>query len=172
MKRDEHAVNPGAWHLDRAVRRFIASRFAPWFLGLSLAWEIAHSRLYTIWTQASPSWLAYSILHCTIGDLLIGLVSLMLALAVLRQGPLATWRVAPIGALTTAFGTAYTVLSEWMNVRLLQSWTYADSMPTLALGSFEVGVTPLLQWLVLPPLALALALRATTGLPLTRRMDR
>lgn len=155
-------MNPGSWYRDRAARRFIAFRFAPWFLGLSLAWEIAHSRLYTIWTEASPSWLAYSILHCTVGDLMIGLVCLALALGLLRQGPLDAWRVAPIAVLTTVFGTSYTVFSEWLNVRLLQSWTYAESMPTIALGAFEIGATPLLQWLLLPSLALFLS-RLTKG---------
>lgn len=150
------------WYRDRATLRHIARRFAPWFLGLNLAWEIAHARFYTAWTEASPAWLAYSILHCTVGDLLIGLVSLTLALMLLRAGPPDTWRVVPIAALTTAFGTAYTVFSEWMNVRLLQSWTYAQSMPTIAVGGFELGVTPLLQWLLLPTLALVLSYTGKT----------
>lgn len=30
-------------------------------------------------------------------------------------------------------------------------------MPTIALGALELGLTPLLQWLVLPGLALLLA---------------
>jgi hypothetical protein len=149
-------MSPGAWYRDRPARRFIALAFAPWFLGLSLAWEIAHTRFYTIWTEASPAYLAYSIAHCTIGDLLIGLVSLALALTMLREGRLHAWRLVPVAVLATGLGTAYTIFSEWMNVRL-ESWTYAASMPTIPLGGFELGVTPLLQWLVLPGLALALA---------------
>ncbi len=35
---------------------------------------------------------------------------------------------------------AYTVFSEWMNLIWLRSWTYADSMPTLAIGGFKLGV--------------------------------
>lgn len=146
----------GSWYRDRAAWRFIGARFAPGFLGLSLAWEIAHSRLYTIWTEASPAWLAYSILHCTVGDLLIGLASLALALTMAREGRFHAWRLVPVAMLTTGLGTAYTIFSEWLNVRAA-NWTYADSMPTIPLGGFELGVTPLLQWLVLPGLALALA---------------
>jgi hypothetical protein len=32
-------------------------------------------------------------------------------------------------------------------------------MPTIELGRFELGVTPLAQWLLVPPLALYLARR-------------
>jgi hypothetical protein len=156
-------MSGAAWYRDRPAWRFIALRFLPWFAGLSLAWEIAHTRFYTIWTEASPAYLAYSIAHCTLGDLLIGLASLALALTMAREGRLHAWRLAPVATLTTGFGTAYTIFSEWMNVRLLQSWTYADSMPTLPLGGFEMGLTPLLQWLLLPTLALVLSLRATAG---------
>lgn len=62
-----------------------------------------------------------------------------------------------IAALAVAFGTAYTVFSEWMNISILRSWTYADSMPRLGLGDFELGLTPLLQWLVVPWVALYLS---------------
>lgn len=149
-------MSGAAWYLDRAAWRFIALRFLPWFAALSLAWEIAHTRFYTIWTEASPAYLAYSIAHCTIGDLLIGLASLALALTMAREGRSRTWRLVPIAMLTTGLGTAYTIFSEWLNVEAA-NWTYADSMPTVPLGGFELGVTPLLQWLVLPGLALALA---------------
>lgn len=149
-------MSSGPWFRDRAAWRFIAFRFAPWFLGLSLAWEIAHTRFYTIWTEASPAYLAYSIAHCTLGDLLIGLASLGLALTLAREGPLHAWRLVPVALLATGFGTAYTIFSEWLNVRAA-SWTYADSMPTIPLGGFALGVTPLLQWLVLPALALVLS---------------
>lgn len=47
--------------------------------------------------------------------------------------------------LTTALGTAYTVASEWYHLRV-GDWTYADAMPRVA----GIGVSPLLQWLLLP----------------------
>lgn len=141
------------WHRDRGALRFIALRFAPWFLALSLAWETAHARLYNLWTEAAPSYIAFAVAHCTLGDLVIGLAALMLALVLLRQGPLQAWRLVPIAVLATALGTAYTVFSEWMNITLLRSWAYTESMPRIPLGSFELGLTPLAQWLLLPPLA-------------------
>ncbi len=52
-------------------------------------------------------------------------------------------------------GLAVTVLLEWVNVYVRHTWAYADEMP-LVLG---IGLTPLLQWLLLPPLTLWLARR-------------
>jgi len=52
-----------------------------------------------------------------------------------------------------ALGAAYTVFSEWLNVEIRRSWSYAASMPVVPfLGT---GLTPLLQWLIVPGLALA-----------------
>lgn len=144
------------WYRDRAALRWIALRYLPWMLVLNLAWEIAHARLYTIWTEADVSYLAFSLLHCTVGDLLIGAVALSLALTVTRAGELADWRWRRIALITALAGVAYTVFSEWMNITLLRSWTYSKAMPVLELGTFELGLTPLAQWLLLPPLALYL----------------
>jgi hypothetical protein len=56
---------------------------------------------------------------------------------------------------TLTFGLAYTVFSEWLNTAVRQSWAYSDLMPTLpVLGT---GVSPLLQWFVVPGVALYLA---------------
>jgi hypothetical protein len=145
------------WHRDRDARSLIALRFLPWLAALSLAWEIGHAPLYTLWTEAAPGYIAIAVLHCTAGDVLIGTSALLLVLIVRREGPLARWSWTRIAALTAVFAAAYTVFSEWMNVEVLRSWTYADSMPRIFLGQFELGLTPLAQWLVLPPLALYFA---------------
>ena len=42
--------------------------------------------------------------------------------------------------------TAFTAWSEWYNVYRAGNWAYAAGMP-LILG---IGVSPLLQWIVLP----------------------
>jgi hypothetical protein len=55
-----------------------------------------------------------------------------------------------------AFGLAWTAQSEWVNVHVRGTWAYDGSMPLVA----GVGVKPLLQWLLLPPVALRLV-RAT-----------
>jgi hypothetical protein len=54
----------------------------------------------------------------------------------------------------------YTVFSEWNNTAILGSWAYSQLMPTLRVGEIVVGVSPLIQWLTVPPLALWLAGRS------------
>ena len=61
-----------------------------------------------------------------------------------------------IVALTVALAVSYTVFSEWMNVLWRESWGYTSAMPTLPV--FGTGAAPLLQWLVVPTLALWFAL--------------
>ncbi len=59
-----------------------------------------------------------------------------------------------VGALFVLFGLAYTAWSEWFNTSVRGAWAYAPEMPQI-LG---IGLSPLLQWLVLPTL-LVLILR-------------
>lgn len=146
-----------AWFRDPDARSLIAFGYLPWLAGLSLAWEAGHVRLFTIWNEAEAGYIVFSVLHCTVGDVLIGGAALLLALVLLRERGTTRWKWRRIAVLTLLFGAAYTVLSEWMNVEILRTWSYAQSMPRLNLGAFELGVTPLLQWLVVPPLALHLA---------------
>jgi hypothetical protein len=55
-------------------------------------------------------------------------------------------------------GLGYTVFSEWLNARIRQSWSYTEAMPVIPpLGT---GLSPLLQWLIVPGIALLYAGRA------------
>jgi hypothetical protein len=63
-----------------------------------------------------------------------------------------------VAALTIAFGLAYAVYSEWINVSVRGNWSYSPRMPTVPpLGT---GLSPILQWLVVPTLALGAARRS------------
>lgn len=148
------------WYRDPPARQLIALRFLPWLAALSLAWEIAQLPLYTLWTEATPAYIAFAVLHCTLGDLLIGTSALLLALVLAREGHIAAWRWRLLAALTALFGVGYTVFSEWMNTAVLGSWAYDPSMPRIPLGAIDIGLSPLLQWLVVPPLALYLTRRS------------
>ena len=144
------------WYRDRATLRWIAARYLPWMLVLNLAWEAAHVRLYTLWQEAEAAYIVFSVVHCTLGDVVIGIAALMVALTLARAASIAQWPWARVAAITSVAGVAYTIFSEWMNIALLRSWTYSRAMPTLDIAGFEIGLTPLAQWLVLPPLALYL----------------
>ena len=145
------------WYEDRAALRFIALRFAPPLGALNLAWEVAQLPLYTLWQDATLAFKAYAVVHCTLGDVLIGTSAFALALLVTRAGEPRAWRWGAIAALTVALGLGYTVFSEWMNTVVRDGWAYAPAMPTVRIGGLEVGLSSLAQWLVVPPLALLLA---------------
>jgi hypothetical protein len=50
---------------------------------------------------------------------------------------------------------AYTIYSEWLNVFVRKSWAYSDILPVIPL--FGTGLTPVLQWIVVPVIAWRLA---------------
>lgn len=151
------------WFHARETWALIAGRYVPWLAGLNLAWEALQIPLYTIWTEASAKSIAFAIFHCTLGDVLIGTASLFLALILGREASVAQWRWRRIVALMLLFGPGYTLFSEWLNTTLFR-WSYSELMPTLKLAGIEFGLSPLLQWLVLPPLALYLARRKSCAL--------
>jgi len=115
-------------------------------------WEAAQLPLYTLWRTGTRREIAFALIHCTGGDILITSVTLAAAAALARAFG---WRAFGRRMVFTAIalGAAYTVFSEWLNVEIRRSWSYAASMPVVPfLGT---GLTPLLQWLIVPGLALA-----------------
>ena len=123
-----------------------------------LVWETAQLPLYTVWTDGTPRDKVVAVLHCTGGDVLIALCSW--AFAVLFAGrpgwpAEASLRVA---MLTIAAGFAYTGYSEWLNTTIKRSWTYSELMPVIP--GLGLGWSPILQWIVVPALALCVAARS------------
>ena len=153
-------MNAEVWCRDREARVLIAFGYLPWLGGLNLAWETAQLPLYTLWAEASAGTIAFAVAHCTAGDMAIGTAVLFLALILGRERALAQWRWRRIAVGTALAGAMYTVFSEWSNTAILGSWAYSQLMPTLRVGEIVVGVSPLMQWLMVPPLALYLAGRS------------
>ncbi len=120
--------------------------------GLNLVWEIIQLPLYTIYYETDLRVVTSAVVHCTLGDALIALSSYLLAAAVTRSWDWPAHRAVPGAAIAVIAGLAYTAFSEWLNVSVRGSWTYSPAMPQL----FGVGLSPLLQWLVLPLLGLFL----------------
>jgi len=56
-----------------------------------------------------------------------------------------------------AIGVGYTIFSEWLNIVVRQAWAYRDIMPVVPV--LNVGLSPLLQWIVIPALAYVMALK-------------
>jgi hypothetical protein len=130
----------------RPIRRFLCGAAVG-----NLLWEAAHVPLYTLWLTGSLSSIVYSVLHCTAGDVLIATISLALALACFgRNGwPLHRYRTVAIATILAAL--CYTVFSEWLNVEVRGAWAYRDLMPRLPM--LGTGLTPTLQWIVVPAVA-------------------
>jgi hypothetical protein len=140
-------------HDGPAARRAVIRYLLASAVG-NLVWETLQLPLYTVWRTARAAYLGFAVLHCWVGDLLIASVSLGCGIAIagrswLRSG----YQRAAVAALI--LGVAYTVFSEWLNVTVRGSWAYGPPMPRLpALGT---GLSPLLQWVVVPLAAFAWA---------------
>lgn len=146
---------PRHWHEDARVWHVVGARYLIVLALFNLLWEIAQLPLYSLYAEAPPSVIAYAVLHCTLGDILIGMLTLIAALIATRAGPLERWHWWRIGATAVGFGLAYTALSEWLNTTVLMSWTYSEWMPLTPI--LPLGISPILQWLVVPVAALVLA---------------
>lgn len=145
-------VDLGAWL--PALRRYLGVGAAG-----HLLWEALQLPLYTIWTEGTSAEIAFAALHCTAGDVLIALATLVGALILAGTPRWPAERFAAIAVLTLLLGVGYTVYSEWLNVNVRGSWAYALSMPTIPpLGT---GLTPALQWVAIPLLALGAVRRAS-----------
>ena len=151
------AQQPRHWYRDRTTRSFIVLGYLPWLGVMNLVWEIAQLPLYTVWAEDSLPFIAFVVAHCTLGDLVIGTSSLAFALVATRAGAVDGWKFPKVGLITVITGVGYTVLSEWVNSVVRESWKYSALMPVMNFGGFEIGLAPLLQWLVIPPVALWLA---------------
>lgn len=117
---------------------------------LNLVWEVAQLPLYSIFSTGTPKEIAFALAHCTAGDVLIAVSSFVLGLVATRRSDWPMSRPLLGGTVATLFGLAYTAVSEWQNVYQAGNWSYAPAMPLL----FSIGLAPLLQWIVIPPLSI------------------
>jgi hypothetical protein len=134
---------------------------------LNLTWEIAQVRLYTIWAEADGLSVAWALLHCSLGDVAIALAMFALAGMMLRRADWPASRPWTGGVMVVIGALAFTAWSEWYNVYRAGNWGYAASMPML----FGIGLFPLLQWLILPPV-LVVAYRTLGQALFVRRNSR
>ena len=118
----------------------------------NLIWEALQLPLYTIWQTGTPRQQAFAVVHCTGGDFLIATTALILALIAVghRDWPMLHFK--RVAAVAIALGLGYAVFSEWLNVSVRGSWSYSTLMPVLSLAGWKVGLSPLLQWSIVPTL--------------------
>ena len=157
-------------NLHQAMRRDWLSTLRRYVLYSAighLVWEVLHVQLYTIWIEGSWGEIVFAIVHCTGGDLLIAGSTLLLALFLAGHREWPDRRAGPVLVLAVIFGVSYTVFSEWLNIELRGAWAYRDAMPVVPL--LNAGLTPLLQWVVVPSVCLLAARRMNAVPPVEER---
>ena len=130
---------------------------------LNYPWEFIQAPLFEGMAER-PHWEAVK--ACTqaaLGDAVIMLVAYW-GVAVARHSR--AWIVAPGWrdvALLSSIGVGITVVIEGLAVHgwWLASWRYSAAMPIIP--GLGVGLAPVLQWVVLPPLVVALVVRQLQG---------
>ena len=122
-------------------------------LFLNFLWEIAQLPLYTLWDDPDRARVAAYVLHCLLGDVLIAVSVYLLTAIVFHDLAWPVRRPWTAGTFMIAAGLAFTVFSEWYNVYVTGAWAYQPAMPLVA----GIGLTPLLQWVVVPTLMLFIA---------------
>ncbi len=135
------------WYLRAESWSLILRKYLPRLTLCSLIWEIVQLPLYTISKELRWKQLAFNVAHCTVGDTMIGTIALVLALTLCRAGKPTNWHRTKVGIVAIVIAVAYTVLSERINLAR-GSWSYSIWMPILPW--FEVGLSPIVQWLVVP----------------------
>ncbi|CAG0976494.1 hypothetical protein BURK1_01511 [Burkholderiales bacterium] len=135
--------------------------------GSNLVWEIAQVRLYTLWAVEEGPTIAWALLHCSVGDVMIAGAMYAVAGIALRSADWPTSRPWTGGAIVVIGATAFTAWSEWYNVYRAGNWGYAAGMPLV----FGIGLSPLLQWIILPA-AMVGALRALSPVLFGTRTSR
>ena len=155
---DNRASGKASANLLRGLRTYLGLIAAG-----NLVWEGLQLPLYTIWSTGTAREQAFAVLHCTMGDLLIALSTLTLALVIAGDASWPAGRFRQVAGFALIFGIAYAIFSEWLNVTVRASWAYSERMPVLSMFGLRIGVSPLLQWIVVPAAAFAITKGVTAN---------
>lgn len=116
---------------------------------LNFVWEFLQAPLFEQLKDAAHWEAVKRCTIATIGDGVIMLVAFWcVALASSRRWILEPTRSELLGFV--AVGVVITIFLETLNTEYLMRWEYAPAMPIVPL--LDVGLSPLMQWIVLPPL--------------------
>lgn len=146
-----HQGGNAPWYRSRAARIFLFARFVPLLAAGNLVWEVFQLPFYTLWQEGTPRSRVFAVVHCTMGDVMIGTGALLASVMLFGRHGWPDLKHGRVLGAATLVGLAYTVFSEWVNTQVTMSWQYADSM--LRVPPLGTGLAPLLQWVVVLPLA-------------------
>ena len=135
-------------------------RYLIWTTALNFIWEVLQLPLYTIWMNSSARDIAFAVVHCTVGDAMITVFSLVAAVVLVGKREAPDRRYWAVAVTTILLGLIYTIYSEWNNTVVTQSWAYAASMPQIG----GIGLSPIAQWIFIPVFAFWRLQRHTVNL--------
>lgn len=121
---------------------------------LNFLWEMVVMPAYEVRSTSGAGVGIAMCLLATFGDVGITLGSYAVAASIATRRWLMRPAVAPFLTYLAA-GLVMTIAFEYVNVYMLHRWSYAPRMQVMG----GIGVLPLLQWIVLPPIVLWLARR-------------
>lgn len=124
-----------------------------------LVWETLQLPLYTIWTAQFRDQ-AFAVIHCTLGDLLIALSTLVPTLVAAANPAWPRDRFWRVATVTILLGIGYTIFSEWLNVTVRASWAYSEWIPVVSVFGLRIGLSPLIQWAIVPAAAFTITRKA------------
>lgn len=128
---------------------------------LHFVWEYLQAPTYAGMAEL-PHWEGVKLCTAaTFGDVGFALTAFWIASAVARSR---YWFVAPRPLpmlVYLAVGVALTVGFEYYYTQVSLRWSYSDLMPLVP--PFGTGLSPLLQWLAIPPLVLWFTARQLPG---------
>ena len=146
-------MEPTATRLLRAVTASPGFNLAVVALLLNFPWKLLQAPLFEGMAAAAHSTVMAACLRGTLRDAVIMLLAHASVAGVTRR----RWVLAPSGCEVAGFvavGVAITEMIKWLAIRgpWVQSWAYSSEMPLIPGTGF--GLSPLLQWVVLPAIAL------------------
>lgn len=132
------------------LTRNIESNIVVFALLLNFPWEILQAPLFA--GMADGPFID-AIRGCAQGTLGDAVIMLFAYWTVSGIDASRDWILRPSGRQLTLFvsvGVVITAVIEWLAIRghWVQSWTYSTAMPVVPV--IGVGLSPLLQWIVLP----------------------
>ncbi|MGH6875170.1 MAG: hypothetical protein ACREDW_09145 [Aestuariivirgaceae bacterium] len=129
---------------------------------LHLLWEFAQVPLFADMPSLGH-WRVIQVCgSATVGDAVIALLAFWGVALMARSR---RWLLRPSRRqilVFVAIGLAITVGIEWLSTQVLDRWAYGPDMPVLP--GLRVGLSPVLQWLVVPPLVVWFSRRLMAGI--------
>lgn len=145
----------------RAVLELPELNIAVFAFLLNFAWEILQSGFFRGMTEARHGDAVRLCTLATFGDVGIALGAFW-SVAWCSGGR--SWPLHPTAAQVTGFtalGLAVTLAFERLATQVWGLWAYSEQMPMIPIA--EVGVIPILMWMLLPPLIVWFVRRQLTG---------